>query len=290
MTAAIIAAAVAIPVCLAVVLLCRRHIARCYDEVEEVLDGVLARREVVPRSDTADTRLSKLVHKAEKIAAVTTVSVEKTRRDRDTIQCLISDLSHQMKTPLAAIALYAELLQDEELPREKRREFLSRMGDNTAKLQWLTDSLVKISRLETGAIALSCHGAALGPTVDAAVHAVSAAAGSKHIVVKTTSFTSISVFHDTKWTGEAIANVLENAVKYSPQHTQITVSVEALPLYTKVNIRDEGCGIAPEEWTAIFKRFYRGKNAAKTEGAGLGLYLTALILEKQGGYLSLIHI
>jgi len=93
------------------------------------------------------------------------------------------------------------------------------------------------------------------------------------------------LLHDRKWTGEAITNILENAIKYSPSDGEINISVEPLPIYTKISITDYGIGIAPDERNSIFKRFYRGQNAKGVDGAGLGLYLASLIFQKQGGYI-----
>ena len=194
-------------------------------------------------------------------------------------------MSHQMKTPLSGVAMYTDLLLEGRMTEAERQEFLSRIKAGTEKLKWMMDSLVKMSRLEVGAIELSPVSTGIKQTISDSISTVYGTAVKKNISIQTAFFEDVSLLHDRKWTSEAITNILENAIKYSTAGEELNIFVETLPIYTKISITDYGIGIAPEEWNSIFKRFYRGRNAKGVDGAGLGLYLASLIFHKQGGYI-----
>jgi signal transduction histidine kinase len=262
-----------------------RYVGKTFDSIDAVLESILAKDAELPFESTADTRLSKLAHKAVKIIQMNKSDISKTKQEKEIIQSFISDMSHQMKTPLSGICMYTDLLLEGNVSPGERQEFLSRIKAGTEKLQWLMDSLVKMSRLEVGAIELSPVPASIKQTISDSISNVYAAASQKGISVHTADFKDVLLLHDRKWTCEAVVNVLENAVKYSETNGKIDIALESLPLYARISITDYGIGIYPDEWNAIFKRFYRGKNAKATDGAGLGLYLASLIFEKQGGYI-----
>ena len=266
-------------------LVCRRRMERAYGAVDAVLDDALAGREAAPLAADRDTRLSKLAHKAAKVARLREAAACQVEREKETIQSFISDMSHQMKTPLASIRMYTDLLGEGGLSQEEREEFLRYTRENTDKLQWMTDSLIKMSRLEIGAIELTPVPAGIRGTIADSISSVQGAAARRDVTIRTESFPDAAALHDRRWTAEALANILENAVKYSAPHGQVVIGAERLPLFTKVVVTNWGRGIAPEEQSAVFRRFYRGKNAGDTDGAGLGLYISSLIMEKQGGYI-----
>lgn len=275
---------IAVILCSLTVLFSYRHVRKTFDSIDRVLDSVLARNTEFP-FEAADNRLSKLTHKAVKIIQMDTMDISQTKQEKEIIQSFISDMSHQMKTPLSGVAMYTDLLLEVRITEAEQQEFLSRVKTGTEKLQWMMDSLVKMSRLEVGAIELSPVPAGIKQTISDSISAVYGAAGKKNISIQTAYFEDIALLHDRKWTSEAITNILENAVKYSPSGGEINISAETLPIYTKISITDYGIGIASDEWNSIFKRFYRGRNAKGVDGAGLGLYLASLVFQKQGGYI-----
>ncbi|RCX14352.1 signal transduction histidine kinase [Anaerobacterium chartisolvens] len=275
----------AIAICFLTVLFSYRYIKKTFDSIDQVLDSVLARNTELAFEVAADNRLSKLTHKAVKIIQMNTMDISQTKQEKEIIQSFISDMSHQMKTPLSGVAMYTNLLLEGRITEAERQEFLSRVKTGTEKLQWMVDSLVKMSRLEVGAIELSPVPTGIKQTISDSISTVYSAAAKKNISIQTAYFEDVSLLHDRKWTGEAITNILENAIKYSSVGGEINISVETLPIYTKISITDYGIGIAPDEWNSIFKRFYRGRNAKGVDGAGLGLYLASQIFQKQGGYI-----
>ncbi len=276
---------IAVILCSVTILFSYRYAKRTFDSIDRVLDSISAGNAEVLLKITTDSRLSKLTHKAVKIIRTNTMDISQTMQEKEMIQGFISDMSHQMKTPLSGVAMYTDLLLEGQITEVERQEFLSRVKKGTDKLQWMMDSLVKLSRLEVGAIELSPVPTGIKQTISDSISIIYGEAAKKNISIQTAYFEDISLLHDRKWTGEAITNILGNAIKYSCANGEIYISVETLPIYTKISITDYGIGIAPDEWNSIFKRFYRGSNAKGIDGAGLGLYLASLIFQKQGGYI-----
>jgi len=275
---------VAVGVVVLVVVVCLVYVYKTYNAIDRLFDRVLAKDATLRAEITGENRLSKLTHKAARILNIYTTEAAQTQAEKETIQGFISDMAHQMKTPLAGITMYADLLLEGGVDAAEQSLFFTQIQRNADNLQWMMDSLIKMSRLEVGAIQLTPDMLPLQPTLLDAIAAILPAAAKKNIEVAVDPFTDAPLRHDKRWTQEAIANLLENAVKYSPADSIITIRIEPLPLHTKIIIADRGTGIDRREWHLIFKRFYRGTNAKHTEGAGLGLYLVRLIMEKQGGY------
>ncbi len=276
---------ISVAACLLTVYCCRCTIRRAFDGIDGVLDAALAQAPVHRASAVADSRSAKLIHKTERVVEMHAASARAAQAEKDTVQGLIADMAHQIKTPLAGIAMYSALLQEGNLAPAEQQEFIGRIEGSTAKLQWMMDCLIKMSRLEIGAITLSPKVADLQSTLADSIRMALPLAEKKNIKVVMRPFAPLQVYHDPRWTREVFANILENAVKYAPPGSGITVAVEPLQLYTKVIIQNPGSFIPQEERHLVFKRFYRGKNADGTEGAGLGLYLAALMMERQAGYI-----
>ena len=283
--AVFIICAAAILCCVLTVIVCRRYVLNTFDSIDAVLDWVLSKNTDILSDITDENRISKLTYKAHRIVDMVVSEVKYTKEEKETIQGFISDMSHQMKTPLSGISIYTDLLIEGNLSNDEQREFIARIKSGADKLQWMMDSLIKMSRLEADAVQLSPAPENIKQTISDAIGGVVAAAIRKNIEIIVSDFNDVALYHDRKWTREVIANVLENAVKYSPPDKSIKVSVERMTLYSKIDITDYGIGIEKNDRNLIFKRFYRGQNAKENEGAGLGLYLAALIMEKQGGYI-----
>ena len=280
-----IISAIAIICCIGTIIFCRKYVLKAFNSIDAILDRTLEQGSFSHPEITGDDRVSKLTHKASRIMEKYTSQSLQTKEEKGTIQSFISDMSHQMKTPLASITLYTDLLLEGRLESEEKQEFLSRIKSDADKLQWMMDSLIKMSRLEIGAIRLTPTCQNIKQTISDSITSILAVASRKNIDIKVNDFEDRTLFHDKKWTKEVLVNILENAIKYSDSNSTIQISLESLPLYTKVIITDFGIGIKKADWHLIFKRFYRGENAKDIQGAGLGLYLATLIMEKQGGYI-----
>ena len=255
------------------------------NQVEEALDTILSGRELrEPEEVTEDTLWVKCGEKFWQLSQVWNVKEADALREKKQMKSLISDISHQTKIPLANMKLYQEFLQEEELS-EKGREFLRRMEEQTEKLDFLLQSMVKMSRLENGIIQIKKEKGKLQETLTAAVSQIVPAATKKEMTLRVSCDPDLLLNHDRKWTEEAIFNVLDNAVKYTDPKGSIEIQVIPQEIFTKISIRDNGKGILPERQAEIFTRFYREPEVHDNHGVGIGLYLTRKILELQNGYI-----
>ncbi len=214
-------------------------------------------------------------------------SLRGVQRQRESIQRLLSDISHQTKTPLANLRLYSSLLMEEELtPRQ--REQAQVIFQQSEKLSFLIETLVKLSRLETDVLVVTPKLQPLSPLLERAVSQAKAAAEQKGIALQLhLQQEEMKALYDLRWTAEALGNLLDNAVKYTSPGGCIQVSATQYELFCRIDVRDNGIGIAEEEQAQIFGRFYRGRQVREQEGLGIGLYLAREIVQKQGGYLKL---
>ena len=201
------------------------------------------------------------------------------------VKTLIADISHQTRTPIANLLLYASLLSESELdPRQ--REQVNALSAQAEKLSFLIKALVKASRLEAGIVAPAPAVNPVGPLLENAVKQEGPAALAKQITLTADPFDGSAAF-DPRWTGEALGNVVNNAVKYTPPGGRVSVSAQLLDSFCRIDVADTGPGVPESEQAAVFNRFYRGGATRATEGLGLGLYLAREILSRQGGYIRL---
>lgn len=203
--------------------------------------------------------------------------------EKSKIAALIADVSHQTKTPIANLLLYASLLAESELTPEQRAQ-AEALKTQAEKLSFLVDALVKSSRLDNGILTLSPAPPPIQPLLDGAAAQGLAAAGQRGISLTVLPWEGAARF-DSKWTAEALYNVLDNALKYTPPGGTVTLSVTAYHMFCCIQVSDTGPGIPEEEQAQIFSRFYRGAAVREQEGLGLGLYLTRRILTSEGGYI-----
>ena len=201
---------------------------------------------------------------------------------------LVSDISHQVKTPVSNLKMATDTLLDRSMTEMERTDFIRGIRAQTDKLDFLFQALVKSSRLETGVIRLEkkpCH---LFDTIAQAMSGIVYAAEKKQIVVSVDCSEDIILSHDSKWTAEALFNLLDNAVKYTPAEGIISVSVVQWEMYVEIKVADTGKGISESNQAAIFRRFYREEEVHDQQGVGIGLYLARDIVTRQGGYIKVV--
>ena len=264
----------------------RLQISSFAGEICETLDALMSGRQPEDYHPYEDSPTSRVQGKLLQYYDIMNEGKLQSQKDKETIQGLVSDISHQVKTPVANLRLYAGILKNPALPAEKRNEFLGTMSGQIDKLDFLLQSLIKMSRLETGTFALHITEAPLKDTIAAAMSTVWARAEEKGIALLADCDSGITVQHDPKWTAEALGNILDNAVKYTPGGGSVAITVRPWQFYTRIDITDTGTGIPEEHYNDIFQRFYRGQEAAAQEGVGLGLYLANGIVTRQKGYIS----
>lgn len=252
-------------------------------QVEDALDAIVTGKEwqAEELEDSLWGRTGTQLAKAESIFRKKEAD---SLREKEVVKGLISDMSHQTRTPLANMKLYMELLEDEKLS-ENGRVFLSKMRDQMEKIDFLMQSMVKMSRLETGILQIHKENKNIYETIWHAVSNLVPEAATKKIDLYVNCDENMVIFHDSKWTEEAIYNILDNALKYTDPGGKIHIEAQKQELFYKISISDTGKGIAPERQAEIFTRFYREPEVHDKPGVGIGLYLARKIAEFQKGYI-----
>jgi Signal transduction histidine kinase len=203
---------------------------------------------------------------------------EREIQEKESTKSLVSDISHQLKTPVAALKTSFEILQ-QDLSPEERMEFTQRCNIQILGIENLLDALINISRLEAQSIF---------DTILESINRVYEKAEHKNIQIELEAnedLKEIWIPHDKKWLCEAFINLLENAIKYSPVNSHIIINMLKMVSFLRIEICDEGIGIPKEDYNQIFKRFYRGNSSVVKQqpGSGIGLYLTREIIGRHHG-------
>ena len=249
--------------------------------IDDMLDGAAP----LPQIYEEENLFYKINHRLTRLYEVLRENRESIAKERADLQELISDISHQVKTPIANLQMVNATLLEQPMTEERRQEFLQASGGQLDKLDFLMQAMIKTSRLETGVISLDRKVQPFYDTLAAALGGILLNAERKNIHVSVDCPTDIVLAHDKKWTSEALFNILDNAVKYTPTDGDIQVFVQSWELYIKIDITDSGKGIVENKQGMIFKRFYREEEVHDIEGIGIGLYLTRKIISMQGGYI-----
>lgn len=273
------------------------------DKLDKMIDDAL--NGTFSESSYDETRMSRLESKWKEFLGNSVLSNQNLEAERRRLEQFISDISHQTKTPMTNIKMYTELLYEEavkintsnyssaelEKSTQKILKYAEEIKRQNQRLEFLVDSLTKLSRLESGTLEVVAEHSDVNELINSAVAAAKPKAVAKNITFmvqndvgeygRTASF-------DMKWTLEALLNVLDNAVKYSPDGGKVTVSTSDTNMYLAIHVVDEGKGISEEDAAKIFGRFYRSSDYQQEEGVGIGLYLTREILSKEDGYIKVI--
>ena len=250
---------------------------------EWILDGV----RIPPSVSGQETMLSRIEHQMIRVQEMLWGQKEAAEHSRDEIKRLISEIAHQMRTPLTNLETYTgflqEVLEEEELPGAM---YVSAIQDSQGKLKFLVENFIKMSRLEQQVIQLRKEEEDLAGTVRNALGHIQSRAGEKQIDFQIFLLPDVSYPHDRNWMEEAIYNLLDNGVKYTQTGGKIRVEMLDQELFVKIRIKDNGPGIQEGEEALIFQRFYRGKRVTAQPGFGIGLYLSREIIRLHGGMLT----
>ena len=251
----------------------------------QTMDNMISGGEAPERAADRDTIFARISHRLSQLYRIMQENRRKVDEERQELQMLVSDISHQVKTPVSNLKMVTDTLLAKPVTEQERRDFLQGVRSQTDKLEFLFQALVKTSRLETGAIRLEKKDGLLIDTLAQAMSGIVYGAEKKGIAVSVQCPEDLRVSHDSKWTAEALFNLLDNAVKYTPSGGQISVSVEQWEMYVKLDVADTGKGIPESSQAAIFRRFYREEEVHDQPGVGIGLYLAREIITQQGGYI-----
>ena len=227
--------------------------------------------------------LYRLFHAVNSLAAVLNAHADNELREKEFLKNTISDISHQLKTPLAALNIYNGLLQDEDIEVSSVKEFADLSEQELDRIETLVQSLLKITRLDAGAIVLEKTAENVADMMrDIELHFAYRARQEKKEIILSGS-DHLSLFCDRDWLNEAIDNIVKNAFDHTESGATIRVAWKELPSGVQIVIKDNGCGIHPEDIHHIFKRFYRSRFSKDKQGIGLGLPLAKAIVEAHNG-------
>lgn len=271
---------IAFAVSMYIVVLNKRKTEKILNTVSEMIDRAIG--DTFAEDHFDETKLSQIENKLAQYLLLSKTAAQNINFEKEKIKELITDISHQTKTPVANIMLYSDLLQEENIP-ESCAVYLQCIKTQTQKLDFLIQSLIKISRLESGMIRLNVKRNNLMPMISRSANEYRKIAEAKNLALIVEKNDTAAIF-DEKWTEEAIANIIDNAIKYTDRGS-IRISIKDYEFFSCIEIQDTGIGIAEHDQAKIFSRFYRSEQVKNNEGAGVGLYLSRQIMHKQGGYI-----
>ena len=278
-----ITAAVGVLAAILAVVLARRRERRMFKSISDMLEAAAGGDFTEDSFD--ETLLSAAESRMAAYLSASAASAKNIAAERDKIKTLIADISHQTKTPISNLLLYAQLLGEQELP-ESCRQLVDSIGAQAEKLDFLIRSLVKLSRLEAGIISVSPSVNSVSELMQEAQRQFVPKAEGKGLSFQVEDSDALACF-DPKWTLEAVGNIVDNAVKYTPPGGRVTLRAVAYELFCCIEVTDTGIGIAEDEQSQVFGRFYRSGAVRDQAGVGIGLFLSREIIAAQGGYIRL---
>lgn len=295
-------------------------------DISAMLECILNDRELPDNRSYEETISSKIRHQLSRLQSMTKGYHARLEQDRDSIKDLITEIAHQMRTPLANMETYLDFLGEPDISRQDREQYLRAAVLSEKKIHFLAESFIKMSRLEHRIIRIKPVDTDLLLTLEGAAGQVEKRAEERGVRIRTRFPEELTYAHDADWLGEAVYNLLDNAVKYSKvpcisghgrdmgmegieaeadtewkekgyetascaeqdrEKSEIILGAGQNEMFVRIWVRDYGTGIKAGEEAKVFQRFYRGKNAGKTEGFGLGLYIAREIVLLHGGFMKL---
>ena len=265
----------------------RRSMTSFSDDLCQILDAMLDGQAVHLLAADKDDLFQKVRHRLIRLYEAMEFNRQQVAEEQASLQELVSDISHQVKTPITNIKMVHSTLLEQSITEAEQKTFLQSVSLQLEKLDFLMQAMVKTSRLEAGVISPETKKQPIYDTLAAALGGILLAAEEKGIQISVECPEDITALHDRKWTAEALFNLLDNAVKYTPSGGDIQVRAEQWEMYVKIDIIDTGKGIQESRHGSIFKRFYREPEVCDVEGIGLGLYLARKIIALQSGFIRL---
>ena len=261
----------------------RKEMEALSEALEKLINGEAPETEGISQ----DTLPSKVRSQILRLGEIMKAKDQALGKEKEEIRGMIADTAHQLRTPLANMESYLELLETMDWEKKERENYLLALRESQEKIRFLTEGLIKMARLESRIIQIRKEARDLQETLLESILQVKKEAEEKHIEIRLEMTEGEQAPHDRQWLGEAVYNLLDNSVKYSEEYGQILMTVVRNEMFTEIRVRDWGRGIEEGEENLVFGRFYRGKNVSGEKGFGLGLYLAREIVHQHGGFLRL---
>lgn len=270
---------------LAVAVLLRWYLVTYTKRLLFCLDEMLAGKDYIEIEDEKELLMAKVETKLLQVYGLLKQQKLQSQKDKQILETIISDISHQIKTPITNVRIYLGLLQREELAREHRMKFMEQLEGQVDRLDTLMGSMIEMSRMETGMIQVKPVYQSLLPLMEETVCQAAPKAEEKQIQMQLDCSPRLKAVFDKKWTLEALGNLMDNGVKYTKPGGRLLLAADTTDFFVRIRIEDTGKGILEKHYTEIFKRFYREEDVQQEEGAGIGLFLAQEIIRKQKGYI-----
>lgn len=269
-----------------------KELKNIYEHMEEIsstTDSMSKGKFKAIDGEEKEGEMAKLISSLNYMGDRVNNSIDILKKDKENLKDFLSDISHQLKTPLASLVMFNDLMiENENMPYEDRVKFLKSSEEQLERMEWLIMNLLKVGRLEADAIKFEIYKQPLRETLECAVSPFVESSKSKNQILCVTGDLDTEVSHDKEWLSEAISNIVKNAVEHTGQGGRIEVNVSHGPLITKIFIKDNGPGIPECMQKKVFKRFYKGENSSNPTSIGIGLSLAKSIIEEQGAEIKLI--
>jgi len=255
-------------------------------KIQQYIEQINQKKYTLKMDENTEDALSKLSSELYKITVMLKEQAETSKKEKEHLQESISDISHQIKTPLTSISIMLDNLQENpQMEEETKNAFRMEIRRQIEWIEWLIYALLKLARLDAGVVVFQKDTICLKELVQSVIEHLSIPIEIKNQVVEVKGSDAITIQGDFAWQKEALTNIVKNAIEHTPEGKKITITIEENPLYAKIMVADEGEGIDKEDVKHIFKRFYKAKNASENS-VGIGLALAKSIIEKQEGYIT----